>query len=113
MLVAVATALHTGARAADLVARLGGDEFALALHSTTLNEAAVAAERIRAAVAEVRILTDVGESLGITVSIGVAQLDAGQHADAAALVSAADAAVYRAKQLGRNQVFVAEGAIAA
>ena len=113
VLVAVATALHTGARAADLVARLGGDEFALALHSTTLNEAAVAAERIRAAVAEVRILTDVGESLGITVSIGVAQLDAGQHADAAALVSAADAAVYRAKQLGRNQVFVAEGAIAA
>jgi len=96
---AVARALRTGARAADLPARVGGDEFALLTPGTPLPAAAALAERIRALVA--REAPD-----GPTVSVGVATLDTARG-DGADLRDRADAALYEAKRKGRDRVEVA------
>lgn len=91
------------ARAMDRVCRYGGEEIAVILPEAELDAAASFAERLRAAVAAQPFDVDAGAPLRITVSIGVASWPA--HANnAQALVAAADAAMYVAKQRGRNLV---------
>lgn len=90
------------ARAIDRVCRYGGEEITVVLPETGLETAANAAERLRAAVAAQPFDVNAAAPLRITVSIGVASFPA--HADGAqALVAAADAALYAAKQNGRNR----------
>lgn len=89
-------------RISDILARFGGEEFVILLPDTGPAEALQAAERIRR-----EIETRRDKALpAYTVSIGVstAQGDAGQAADVEALIAEADAALYRAKQGGRNRV---------
>ncbi len=91
------------ARAIDRVCRYGGEEITVILPETDLDTAANAAERLRVAVEAQPFNIDAGSPLRITVSIGVASWPA--HADSAqALVAAADAALYAAKEGGRNRV---------
>jgi diguanylate cyclase (GGDEF)-like protein len=96
-----------GARANDIAARYGGEEFAVILPHTDGEMAVRVAERIRRAVAEFEF--DAGESpTRITVSAGVATLTAKREVSSVDdLVRAADAALYEAKELGRNRVVVA------
>jgi diguanylate cyclase (GGDEF)-like protein len=99
------------ARETDLVARYGGEEMALILPETDLGGARAIAERLRAAVATAEHATDQGP-LRVTVSIGVATWPgSGQTADE--LLAAADRALYRAKQSGRNRVEAGPGKVAA
>jgi len=87
-------------RATDFVARYGGEEFVALLPETgTVADAALVAEKIRAAVAEA-VFPAVGQ---ITVSIGVSVSDVAD-ADASALTRRADAALYQAKAAGRDRV---------
>jgi diguanylate cyclase (GGDEF)-like protein len=91
----------------DLAARYGGEEFILLLPRTPLVEARRAAERLRAAVAALRITHAGGEELGVvTASFGVASADSA-HCRFEALTAEADAALYRAKRSGRNRVVAA------
>lgn len=91
------------ARAIDRVCRYGGEEITVILPESDLEAAAHMAERMRAAVEAQPFGIETGASISITVSIGVASFPT--HADnAQALVAAADAAMYAAKQGGRNQV---------
>lgn len=93
---------QTSIRPDDYFARYGGEEFCILLRSTTENEAWELAERLRQAYAQVTL--NIGEkSINITVSIGVAD-STFIGLEFASLVSAADQALYRAKQKGRNQV---------
>jgi diguanylate cyclase (GGDEF)-like protein len=89
-------------RLPDILARFGGEEFVILLPDTGIAEARNAAERIRR---EIETHRD-KELPAYTVSLGlsVAQGDAGQAADIEALIAEADAALYRAKQGGRNRV---------
>lgn len=89
-------------RLPDILARFGGEEFVILLPDTGLAEAARVAERIRK---EIEARPD-RKLPRYTVSLGVAvtQGTAGQAADIEALIAAADAALYRAKQGGRNRV---------
>jgi len=103
-LVAVAEALRTYLRPTDLVARFGGDEFAVLLPDLKLKQARQTAERIRQQVAG---LSPESLSTAITVSIGIA--DRTDRDDVATLVQRADAAMYDAKEAGRNRVAVATG----
>jgi diguanylate cyclase (GGDEF)-like protein len=98
----VANTLSAVSRDNDTAARMGGEEFALLLASISEEKAAEAAERLRAILAE-QIIPGVGD---ISVSIGVAACPA--HATSErALYAASDAALYVAKNEGRNRVAVA------
>jgi diguanylate cyclase (GGDEF)-like protein len=101
-LVAVAEALREYLRPTDLVARFGGDEFAVLLPDLKLKQARQTAERIRQQIAG---LSPASLSTAITVSIGIA--DRTDRDDVATLVQRADAAMYDAKEAGRNRVAVA------
>ncbi|QKE62806.1 GGDEF domain-containing protein [Aquipseudomonas campi] len=92
-------------RKADVVCRYGGEEFMVILPDTSSEGAFTLAEGIRQGLAELEIPV-VGNLLRVTVSIGLASAIPGSPAEdeLVALVGAADAALYRAKQEGRNQV---------
>lgn len=89
-------------RVPDILARFGGEEFVILLPETGLAEARKVAERIRKEIETRRNK----ELPPYTVSLGVsvAQGESGQAADIEALLAEADAALYRAKQGGRNRV---------
>jgi diguanylate cyclase (GGDEF)-like protein len=91
-------------RGEDVAARIGGEEFAVLLPESDLSAAHMFAERLREEVSsEVFMLG--GEPKRITISIGIAALAEGR-ADRGALMKAADEALYRAKDEGRNRVCV-------
>ena len=97
----VARILRETSREIDEPARYGGEEMVVALPQTDIEGAYVIAERVRVAVAELRIPRLDGEgSIGVTVSCGVAASAAG---DKEALISSADVALYRAKRAGKNR----------
>lgn len=101
---AVARALERGvARATDLVARYGGEEFVCLLPDTDFESACAVAERIRTGVAELDLPNVKADTPYLTVSVGVATLEGGEHS-AQALVASADTQLYVAKQAGRNRV---------
>ncbi|MBZ0091570.1 MAG: GGDEF domain-containing protein, partial [Sulfuricellaceae bacterium] len=91
------------ARVIDCVCRYGGEEITVILPETGLEAAANMAERMRAAVEAQMFDVETGAPVSITVSIGVASWPV-QAASAQTLVVAADAAMYEAKQRGRNRV---------
>ncbi len=101
-----------GARQTDVPARFGGEEFAIILPHTTGTMAALVAERILAAVREFVFL---GEDIRrrLTVSAGVATYPSHPAISSPdALVRAADRALYRAKEQGKNRVVVDDAAAA-
>jgi diguanylate cyclase (GGDEF)-like protein len=92
-------------RGSDTAYRYGGEEFALILRETALKEAAVAAERVRAAVE--LAFSSPGEPRLVTISMGVATMP-DHAADIEQLVVAADHAMYVSKEGGRNRVSIAD-----
>jgi diguanylate cyclase (GGDEF)-like protein len=88
----------------DLAGRFGGEEFVLLLPHTRAVDAFRVAERVREHIGSLSVETAGGESVRVTVSVGVAALDAGSRRELSELLAAADAALYRAKRDGRNQV---------
>jgi hypothetical protein len=88
----------------DLAGRFGGEEFVMLLPQTRATDAFRIAERVRDHIARLPITTPTGELVQVTASIGVAALDAGSSRELTELLAAADAALYRAKASGRDQV---------
>jgi diguanylate cyclase (GGDEF)-like protein len=103
VLKAVAQALKSTVRSTDLVARWGGEEFVLLLPATDEAEAQRGVERVRQAVAELRIELPVGGRLQCTASLGVAGINTASR-DLDDLLRRADDAMYEAKRGGRNRV---------
>lgn len=101
VLAAVGRCLASGLRTGDMVCRWGGEEFVVVLPDTSPAGAVQVANRLRSAVAALADLP-----VSITVSLGVACV----HQDEAAgeLIQRADAALYAAKQQGRNRAILAE-----
>ncbi|MDQ2103844.1 diguanylate cyclase [Azospirillum isscasi] len=93
-------------RTSDQIARFGGEEFVALLPETDLAGARIVAERVRDAIAGSRVVTD-GRIIPITASLGVAEWS-GAEPSIELTLRRADAALYEAKQAGRNRVCVAD-----
>jgi two-component system cell cycle response regulator len=100
----VAARLVTNMRSIDVVSRYGGEEFMIAMPNTDVEAAMVAAERVRGFIAGTPVYVE-GQALHITTSAGVAQVEKGE--ELRDVFKRADAALYKAKQGGRNRVFSA------
>ncbi len=101
VLVETAKRMRALIRGQDLLARWGGEEFVILLPETPLAGGGMVAEKIRTRITgELYLLP--GRQIALTISIGVASLAQGQEPEA--LLKAADAALHRAKRLGRNRV---------
>jgi diguanylate cyclase (GGDEF)-like protein len=115
----LASRIRSQLRASDVATRYGGEEFALLLPQSNLSEAMLLAERIRLEVAQSPIQLEDGQTVALTVSIGVSETlsmlgksrhqEVGEH-----LLASADQALYQAKANGRNRIeSLAQTAVAA
>jgi two-component system, cell cycle response regulator len=95
--------LKRNTRASDICGRVGGEEFLLALTHVERNHVGEVIERIRGTLGEKEFLFQ-GNTVHVTASFGVAGLDRANLADFASLVARADAALYSAKEKGRNRI---------
>jgi diguanylate cyclase (GGDEF)-like protein len=104
VLAAVGARMRSVLRGSDIKCRYGGDEFLVLLPETPLDGAKRVADTLRCEFAEMAIVWS-GESLAVTTSFGVAMAE-GNETKAETLIGRADAALYRAKNQGRNCVRV-------
>ncbi|MEW6346578.1 MAG: diguanylate cyclase [Pseudomonadota bacterium] len=103
-LVSVALALQSALpRSGDLLARYGGEEFAAILPATDASGARMVARSMQEAVRTLKIRNETSTGPFVTVSVGVAVLESSQYG-VSELIEAADQALYRAKQGGRNRI---------
>ena len=101
----VADVFRENVRSVDLIGRYGGEEFVLVLPETPVDEAAEVAEKLRLLVLKKHFNAGSAGELAVSISIGVAG-GHGPHLRVDQLLRDADAAMYSAKSLGRNQTYV-------
>jgi len=106
VLKAVGELLSTRFRSTDLIARYGGEEFCAFLPHIAIQNATELAEKVRVHAHELEFSAN-GSTFRISVSIGIAASDPARHSSFEMLISDADAALYSAKNDGRNRVRVA------
>ena len=92
-------------RSTDIACRYGGEEFSIILPGVDMENASMTADRLRRGTHSMQILSDHGKNVTVTVSLGVAQARTGEDADT--LFVRADAALYQAKNKGKNQTVAA------
>jgi diguanylate cyclase (GGDEF)-like protein len=95
----IAYELRSHLRAFDLAYRLGGDEFLFLMPGAEIKECRGLADQLRRAVEKT-----LGDSVNVTISLGVSASAQGEQFDYDTVFAAADAALYEAKQKGRNQI---------
>ena len=104
---AVADAIKGQSRAYDKAGRFGGEEFVLLLAQADEGDACRIAERLRTHIGNLAVPIDDrpgGPVVQVTISIGVSAMERGANRELTDLMAAADSALYRAKQAGRNRV---------
>ncbi|MCP4598053.1 GGDEF domain-containing protein [Neptuniibacter sp.] len=98
-----AECLNRYSRANDVLCRYGGEEFLIILPETSLEDAAVIAERYREKLSQIEVQITSSETLRVTASFGVGELDL-EFTDRDLMLKQADLALYRAKDQGKNRV---------
>jgi two-component system cell cycle response regulator len=101
---ALAGHLQRSVRSEDMIARFGGEEFTVLARETSATGALAVAERIRKSVERTPVTLEGGQTVSLTVSIGVVHMGGARaYPNSQALLEAADEALYRAKEAGRNR----------
>ncbi len=105
----VASLIRMNLRTSDVLARYGGEEFSAILNNTNAKTACEIAERIRSSIAYREFTLSTGDSIHVTVSIGIATIQAGKYAIDTnrlgdTLLQKADQCLYEAKRTGRNKI---------
>ena len=103
----IAVLIRRNIRETDIVGRYGGEEFIIILPKTNLSSAWVVAERLRNIIEKAELKDSAGNAFTIAVSQGLVGWE--RDEDAASLISRADAALYKAKEKGRNRVQILLG----
>ncbi len=103
----VAQTIAANLRTSDLIGRYGGEEFMLILTETTVEEGAALSEKLRKLVERAKHDIEGNANLSVTISIGIVG-GSGKQLRMEHLVRDADAAMYSAKSLGRNQTYIFE-----
>ena len=106
VLIAASKVMMKNARKTDEVGRYGGEEFAMLLPGTSARRATQIAERIRRKISDMNVIVD-GNSIEVTASFGVACFPSTDINNMEDLLKAADKALYKAKETGRNKVVTA------
>jgi diguanylate cyclase (GGDEF)-like protein len=101
----VAGKLKENLRATDLIGRYGGEEFMLILTETEVEDGALLTEKLRMLIERTKFPVEGNPELAVTISIGIAG-GFGHSLRVEPLVRDADAAMYSAKSLGRNQTYI-------
>jgi len=104
VIIFLADSLKNNQRESDVICRYGGEEFIILLPQTSLDNAMLVAETIRKDIEQSVISVGGKESFGITVSIGVSNVDVIHELSIDSATNRADKALYEAKELGRNKV---------
>ena len=111
VLVALADRMRDNLRAADLMARWGGEEFLVAMPDTDMTAAKATAERLCKVMADRPVLLPDGQTVTVTLSVGVAVSRLNEPGGPVELIEQADRALYQAKHQGRNRVGLADRVI--
>jgi len=106
VIIKVAHIIEEEVRNSDVVARFGGEEFVMLLQDCNLENAYKVAEKARLSIQESCVITHKNKEVKFTVSLGVAQFDESDNNNIENTLSRADAALYKAKDGGRNQTVV-------
>jgi len=107
VLQATASIIKEHIRSSDSVYRFGGEEFALVLPETAARAARIVADKVRSALSRVSVRYELAK-IQVTISAGVAEVEETSDSQKS-LISKADAALYQAKDEGRNRIVVASG----
>jgi len=107
VLVSIASALKKCTRKYDTVCRYGGEEFMILLPEAGLWSAVAVADQMRETISK-NTITFKGESIAVTASVGVSQMDTSKIETADSIIYRADNALYMAKAEGRNRVCMAD-----
>jgi len=110
VLMEIGRILKTLVRSEDVLSRFGGEEFILLVEDCKICTLIHVAERLRITVEKIPILYE-GKELRITISMGCTYLPPGRKETPQALISQADTALYRSKQLGRNRTTLYKGGL--
>jgi diguanylate cyclase (GGDEF)-like protein len=103
-LASIAKRIKENLRGSDMLFRIGGEEFVILLSDTNISGAELLAERIRSSIEHHTLVFDM-ETIKVTVSMGVSTLLKDDAANT--FIKRADAAMYKAKNTGRNRVVLA------
>jgi diguanylate cyclase (GGDEF)-like protein len=106
VIIKLAEILTSNQRKSDIITRYGGEEFVLLLPNTSLDGAVVLANKIREIVEATVIEFNQQETLNITISLGVSQINLENEFNIEAGLKRADDALYEAKESGRNRVCI-------
>jgi diguanylate cyclase (GGDEF)-like protein len=109
VLKALAEKFTQNLRRSDVICRFGGEEFAILLPDTSLKSSVELMERVRQSVEKMELIDFTGESLKVTISIGVAAVNtlpkaSPHHSEVSDTLALADEQLYKAKDNGRNRV---------
>lgn len=102
----VSEVIGTTLRKIDVPGRLGGEEFVVLLPETNLSNGMIVAERLRKAISKIQVPVENGTPRYVTASLGLAAMDE-KNSDLKSIITAADEAMYKAKDQGRNRIQVA------